>query len=387
MKRILRITAAAVAALMLVSCGRADMDFKPKNTLAPRRTTTTTVTTAAPEISETEAETEAPPAEETKKKSKSKKTTTTTETTTTAATTTAAMTTTTAAQTTVKPADPEPVKLPFKQEDFTGLPGGVTTTVSDKTIVQTGSVNGVSYSFTIDLSGWEKNTTKEQIVVLAQLFWQSYPKMYARFGSVSGASTTVTLAIENSGYEVAETAGNRIHLHDKWLSGGSTDYDCITHELAHVIQNGWNANYLGNIDYIERFADYCRFVYALDNGYYNDACWTLQTADTESSLNSSVRFLVWLDYMYSTGGNMFSSSNDLLLKYFRICSEKKYFSTEWDAAWQEIFEGSDLEGISIDEAWELYVTSDFAYYSSESYQNGGVSELLSYYDIRAKLDP
>ncbi|MBR1765036.1 MAG: hypothetical protein IJ746_06530 [Ruminococcus sp.] len=35
-------------------------------------------------------------------------------------------------------------------------------------------------------------------------------------------------------------------------------------------------------------------------GRYNDYVWTLQTADGQASRETSVRFLVWLDYMYST---------------------------------------------------------------------------------------
>ena len=69
-----------------------------------------------------------------------------------------------------------------------------------------------------------------------------YPAMYERFGVYSDASTDVTLAIEDEGYEIAETSGDFVHLHDQWLYEWPDDYDCLTHEFAHVIQNGLDAS-------------------------------------------------------------------------------------------------------------------------------------------------
>ena len=37
----------------------------------------------------------------------------------------------------------------------------------------------------------------------------------------------------------------------------------------------------------------------MDNGGYNDQVWTLQTVTDEPDRESSVRFLVWLDYKLS----------------------------------------------------------------------------------------
>ena len=182
-------------------------------------------------------------------------------------------------------------------ELFTAELNGIDISVTKDSILEKGTVNGQNYSLTINLSKWERFTTPEQMVVLSRLFWQCYPKMYARFSDLSSPPTDVTLAIENEGYEVAWASGRLVHLHDQWLYRFPEDYDCITHELAHVIQNGWDDTYLENSGYIERFADCCRYEYALDNGYYNDGEWTLQTIADDSSRGESVRFFVWLDYM------------------------------------------------------------------------------------------
>lgn len=124
--------------------------------------------------------------------------------------------------------------------------------------------------------------------------------------------------------------------------------------------------------------DCCRYEYALDNGYYNDAQWTLQTADVEASRSRSVRFLVWLDYMYS------DADTDILRNFFSVCCNTTVPPEEWGTAWEQVFSGTKLEGKIIAEVWEMYERSDFAYLSSES-GNGGVSELLEHYPVREKV--
>ncbi|EWM54958.1 hypothetical protein [Ruminococcus flavefaciens] len=270
-------------------------------------------------------------------------------------------------------------RLPFKAEDFDGIIDGLSVAVGGSDIIQKGTVDGMNYSITFQLGKWHRYTSNDQIVTLSKLFWQCYPKMYKRFGFVKGSPTDVSIAVEDDDYAISWTSGTHIHLNDRWLGENKTDFDCITHELVHVIQNGWDEAYLEYGAYIERFADYCRFLYAMDNGYYNDACWDLWTPEVENNRETSVRFMVWLDYFYST------PDNDLMKKFFTVCSEYKYPAAEWDAAWTEILSGSELEGHDIDDIWQMYTSSDFAKLKSEVRNEGEVSELLNAYDIRGKL--
>ena len=253
----------------------------------------------------------------------------------------------------------------------------ITTGTTDNGYLQKATVNGISYSLTVDLKKWEGNTSEEQIKTLEDLFWEVYPRLYERFGSISKAPTDVVLLIENDGYEVAEAWENNVHIHDCWLKDNPTDFDCFTHELAHVIQSGWEKEYLEYSSYIERFADYCRYIYAFRNGFYNDEVWDLQTVEAEPDRESSVRFLVWLDYNLSTSGN------DFIFNYFRICTEKKFGTSDWDKAWAELFANTKFEGMSIDKVWDLYASSDFAALSSHT-DGSGSSELLRSYDIRSR---
>ncbi|MBQ4354252.1 MAG: hypothetical protein IJC71_05090 [Clostridia bacterium] len=260
-------------------------------------------------------------------------------------------------------------------ELFDAVPGDfVTTRLTTKEIKQVGTVNGVEYKLTIRLTRWTGRTTPAQIVVLSGLFWENYPRMYERFGAAGESPTQITLDIENKGYGIAWNAGNLVHLHDGWLEQYPEDYDCITHELAHAIQNGWNGETLEYEDYIERFADACRFLYAFRNGEYNDRNWEMQTIDGEPTREDSVRFLVWFDYFYST------EDNDLLLNYFRVCHDEIYPTADWKEAWADIFRGSALEGRDIDDIYAEYAASEFAVLPTDT--GNGPSPLLSKYDVR-----
>ena len=297
------------------------------------------------------------------------------QTTTAQTTTTTSQTTTTTAQTTTPPIPTDKVS----KQLFDSLVDGVTSQVQNNKIIQTGTLRGTTFTLTIDLTKWAKKTSVEQITVLSKLFWQCYPKMYSRFADLSSPPKSVTLAIENSGYEVAEASGDFIHLNDNWLAENPTDYDCITHELAHVIQAGWNSDYLEYSDYIERFADCCRYEYAFDNGLYNDAVWTLQTVRDEPTRESSVRFLVWLDATCST------DSYDFLRSYFKTCKSGNYYTADWSAAWSAILKGTPYENMTIEQVWAKYAASDFATLYSMS-ESGTPSELLQKYNIRSKAD-
>lgn len=256
------------------------------------------------------------------------------------------------------------------------LGDAVTTTVSASSIQQTGTVNGTDFRLTVDLAKWAGNTSVEQIVVCSKLFWQVYPRMYARFGEKGESPTSVTLAVENEGYGIASAGGARVHLHDVWLHDHPEDFDCLTHEFAHVIQNGWDGKFLEYSNYIEQFADACRYLYAMDGGAVNDRGWEMQTVRVQKDREKAVRFHVWYDYFYSTPGN------DLLLKFFDVCRNGMIPTKNWDEAWARIFAGSELEGKTIDEIFALYRASDFALLPSGLIN--GESRLLEKYNVREK---
>ena len=244
-----------------------------------------------------------------------------------------------------------------------------------KTINMAARVNGKKFVLNVDLSGSNGNTSPEQVVTCAKLFWYCYPQMYVRFAAKT-TPTTVTLKFEDFGYEVASASGGEVHIHDKWLKNNPEDFDCLTHEFSHIMQGGWDGNYLptsGEDTYmIERFADYCRYLYSFKRGYYNDMCWSLQTSKSENSYVSGVRFWVWLDYTYST------QEIDIIARMQKEITGKNYPRSDWEnggKAWDVIFEGTKAAGKDLNTLWDEYVADPMAEESNKPREQGGKSSL------------
>lgn len=275
----------------------------------------------------------------------------------------------------------------------------VKTTVELGNIKQVRTVGEIEYTLNIDLKKWDLNTSTEQIWHISNLFWNCYPKMYTRFVSdVKSDKCEITIAIENEGYGVAECGAHRVHIHDHWLKNNPNDYDCITHELGHSLQNrlnaygfwnGWNGYYCEDSDYIENFADYCRYVYAYNGGYYNDEHWDparekIKEGDTECVNHNSIKFLIWLDYMYSKP----EDNIDVIVNFSDVCRSKVYGNYNWESAWTKIFAGvPGLEGRTIKSVWDEYLASDFSSTTASVPKGrlGGKSPLITKYNVRNKL--
>jgi hypothetical protein len=254
-----------------------------------------------------------------------------------------------------------------------------------KTITLSAKVNGKKFTLNVNLSGSNGNTTPEQIVTCAKLFWYCYPQMYVRFAAKT-TPTTVTLKFEDFGYEVASASGNEVHIHDKWLKNNPEDFDCLTHEFSHIMQGGWDGNWLptsGEDTYmIERFADYCRYLYSFKRGYYNDMCWSLQTSQTENSYVKGVRFWVWLDYTYST------KDIDIIARMQKEITEKNFPRADWEndgKAWDVIFEGTGALDKTLDELWSEYIASDLDTPTTKPREQGGRNALEGKAPLRQSI--
>ncbi len=267
-------------------------------------------------------------------------------------------------------------KKGIKAELFTGYDVKVTTSLYDKKVCQAAEVNGRKYNLGVFLEDWEGNTTPEQIVEITKLFWQAYPLMYERFGTISGAKTNVAIVIED-GASSAWQGNDSVFIGDEYLKANPNDYDCITKALAHIIQNGWNTKYLEYPTITENFTKYCRYVYAYNNGEYNDSIWLLPDVNSEDSVATSVRFLVYLD-------EYFSEKKDFMQEFFKVCSGRKYVAKDWDQAWAEILKDTELEGKTESEVWEYYKTSPYATASAVPGKNGK-SDLETVFYTRSEI--
>ncbi|RKM57126.1 hypothetical protein D6853_03665 [Butyrivibrio sp. X503] len=250
---------------------------------------------------------------------------------------------------------------------------------TEKIRTKSEEVNGIEFSLTIDLTKWDGRAGTSTIDELEKLFFEAYPAMYDRFGFYSMAPTDVTLVIrDDSELNIAGAAHqtSTILINQNYLAANPQHYDAFTHELAHLIQNGWKSEYIEYDKYKEIFANYCRYIYAYKNGKYNDASWTLNTAKDDKSRENSSRFLVWLDMETS------SSDRDIIRDYFEIIIDKKYPSSDWGEAWKYLFKGTKFAGKSIDDVWKKYEESDFGGYPAKVSNIGETSELIKKTDAR-----
>jgi hypothetical protein len=211
--------------------------------------------------------------------------------------------------------------------------------------------------------------------------------MYARFAT-AGTPRDVILLIEDFDYEIACAWENKVHIHDQWLMQCPLDFDCLTHEFAHTVQSEWEDGFMpanGEDTYmVERFADYCRFLYAFEDGRFNDLGWEVQTAKNEDSPFSGVRFWVWLDYTYST------PERDIIREMNqRIHVKAEPYTTDaWlpdGSAWLEIFEGTGAEGKNLFTLWAEYSATEMANLSSAVEKEGEVSPLLQAVPLREAI--
>lgn len=273
--------------------------------------------------------------------------------------------------------------------DLSEIADGITATVlaDAKQIRLAGTVNHTDFTLTVDLSGAAGHTKPWQIVTAAKLFFYCYPQMYARFGR-SDTPRDVILLIEDFDYEIACAWENKVHIHDRWLEQCPEDFDCLTHEFAHTIQGDWQDGYMPQQEddtyMVERFADFCRYLYAYKGGLFNDCGWELQTPEEEDNPFDSVRFWVWLDYTYSTPQrDIIREMNECIHQ----CSEE-YNAAAWmpdGSAWQAVFAGTGAQGKDLFALWEEYLTSDIAYLSSGVEHKGDVSPLLQAAPLRGAI--
>lgn len=287
---------------------------------------------------------------------------------------------------------PYPDVLDFNQPetvaplfDMSEITDGVTCRVlaENRQIRLAGRVNGTDFSLTVDLSGAAGYTKPWQIVTAAKLFWYCYPQMYARFATAE-TPRDVILLIEDFDYEIACAWENKVHIHDRWLWQCPTDFDCLTHEFAHTVQGDWQDEFIPTYDgdtyMVERFADYCRYLYAYKGGLFNDPGWELQTPEGEGTPFDSVRFWVWLDYTYSTPEwDIIREMNNRI----HLCSAE-YTAAAWQpdgSAWQEIFAPTGVYGKDLFTLWEEFTASGMAHLSSGVEREGEISPLLQAFPL------
>lgn len=129
---------------------------------------------------------------------------------------------------------------------------------------------------------------------LAALYYESYPKLVARFEHPERPAPRKIRLTFQLGLKVpAHCSGDVITVSVDWLRRNPNDLGLLTHELTHAVQRypspnpGW---------FTEGLADYARAIY----GPKQQPGWSLPTklTDKQSYSNgytTSAKFLTWLD--------------------------------------------------------------------------------------------
>ena len=109
-------------------------------------------------------------------------------------------------------------------------------------------VNGINFKLTINLEEGGKYTNEEQVEDVVKVFFQTYPQLYDRFGAYKSCATNIEIRFENKykheGVACAEQGGRVVYVSDEFLGKNPKHIDCIVHELGHIIQKGWDKNYM-----------------------------------------------------------------------------------------------------------------------------------------------
>ncbi|MBR6403030.1 MAG: hypothetical protein IKS48_06570 [Eubacterium sp.] len=250
------------------------------------------------------------------------------------------------------------------------------------TLVRSSSkkINGITFSVSFS-RGKNANTTRDdQIELLEKLFYQVYPQMYDRFGGYKKSPTKIDVEFVHDYKYAGGSIGDKVYLNDAQFKN-NLGYDCFTHELAHALQNvwddktkryyDWDRSKLEYDDFVENFAEYCRYVYGYNDGEYNDKGWELKSVKQgEDTRDNSDRFLLWLDWETT------SSNKDIVRDFYEICTDGSFSRSQWhDKVWPILFKGTRFEGRNIDDVWKEYRNSDFSHYGTKS-TNGYTPEII-----------
>ena len=170
---------------------------------------------------------------------------------------------------------------------------------------------------------------------LLDLFVTVYPQMAAEYNENAPEFVKIYIYSGDSIY----TSYSCVYLSASYLTENPLDYDCLTHELMHVVQHypSYDPSWLA-----EGIADYARYVYGLNN---DAAGWSLKTPTAGSSYTDSYRttaaFLNWLETKSGVGSG--------IVKELDARLRAGTYDTENHSDWEEI------TGKSLDTLWTDYL--------------------------------
>ena len=152
--------------------------------------------------------------------------------------------------------------------------------------------------FKLKIEGdWELIERKDYVDDLIELFYNVYPRLYARFGlDDPNVPMTITFKADKNSEAIAYNAGSLIAVQTAWANDAPYDIGFFAHELGHAIQQyGGKMEYKDESWWTEFMADHCR------NRYFH---WGYSTKFVRFFDYSDKSIYEWNDYE-KHGHNLF----------------------------------------------------------------------------------
>lgn len=187
------------------------------------------------------------------------------------------------------------------------------------------------YAFTVFWPEGEGEPAHRQ--TFQELFFSRFPAMREMYGTTDALE--VKVFFYHAPDSIAYTDGQSIFVSIEYIDAHPEDYNLLTHELFHVVQNG----YVGDDPFIpvltEGLADYARARFC----YREDSSWALSVWQEGQSYMDSYTvtggFLNWIALHYG---------ETTLIRLNRVLHEGLYSADVW---W-------NYTGKTLDELWAAY---------------------------------
>lgn len=193
----------------------------------------------------------------------------------------------------------------------------------------------VKKGFSLEIKNTDPDLNQSVKQSLIDTYFAVYPVL-ARYYNANSVKE-VTFLIDTSYAGVAEAGGRQVRINPKWLKQHPNDFDLVTHEVMHLVQN-YPAD-AGPWWLTEGIADYVRYVFGVDNALGG---WSLPEYAPDQNYDNSyritARFLLWIENEVQPGA----------VKQLDHAMRTKTYKPE---IWQQI------TGLSVDELWAKYAAN------------------------------
>ncbi|MCG8309170.1 MAG: basic secretory family protein [Cytophagales bacterium] len=154
------------------------------------------------------------------------------------------------------------------------------------------TIKYVRKGYILNLVNKDKTLDERALNNLIDTYFIVYPVLVRNFNEEAVREVAFFIDPDYSG--IAESGGGKIRINPKWLKDHSDDFDIITHEVMHLVQDYPPGT--GPWWITEGIADYVRYVYGVDN---EKGGWYLPDYSEDQNYDNgyrvTARFFLWIE--------------------------------------------------------------------------------------------